>query len=249
MQFKEKFTNSKLTDWKKSPDDWIMELEIITSSFDQMGHKIKDEDFMIHVLGNLSEEYESKIESLEKDFDHQYDPLTVERMTNELNVKYKKNCKKNVYDPDEDEKKKESKGTALGTTSYQRFKGRCYTCGNFGHKSTDCPNKKNDSENGTNKKRKRFNGRCTHCGRWGHKRPDRWYCKKEQERQNSNSKNVNVTSETKTDKDVALITDVTCGSETALLCTEICKDVFSGASSHMTNTLQGMYTNVRYHPK
>ena len=27
-------------------------------------------------------------------------------MTNELNMKYKKNCKKNDYDPDEDEKKK-----------------------------------------------------------------------------------------------------------------------------------------------
>ena len=47
----------------------------------------------------------------------------------------------------------------------------------------------------------------------------------------------------KTDKDVALITDVPSGSETALLYTEICKDVWIadlGASSHMTNTLQGM---------
>ena len=32
-----------------------------------MGHKIMDEDFMMHVLGNLPEEYKSKIESLEKD--------------------------------------------------------------------------------------------------------------------------------------------------------------------------------------
>ena len=30
-------------------------------------------------------------------------------MTNELNMKYKKICKKSDYDPDEDEKKKESK--------------------------------------------------------------------------------------------------------------------------------------------
>ena len=33
---------------------------------------------MIYVLGNLPEEYESKIEALEKDLDHQYDPLAVE---------------------------------------------------------------------------------------------------------------------------------------------------------------------------
>ena len=38
LQLKEKFTNSKLTDWKKSPDDWITELEIIISQSDQMGH-------------------------------------------------------------------------------------------------------------------------------------------------------------------------------------------------------------------
>ena len=45
--------NSKLTDWKKSPDDWITELQIIASQLDQMGHKITDKDFMMHVLGNL----------------------------------------------------------------------------------------------------------------------------------------------------------------------------------------------------
>ena len=56
-----------------------------------MGHKITDKDFMIHVLGSLPEEYKSKVESLEKDIDHQYIPLTVERMTNELNMKYNKN--------------------------------------------------------------------------------------------------------------------------------------------------------------
>ena len=35
-----------------------------------------------------------------------------------------------------------------------------------------------------------------------------------------------MTSKTKTDKDVALITNVASGSETALLCTEIHKDVW-----------------------
>ena len=80
---------------------------------------------MIHVLGNLPEEYESKVETLEKDLDSMHDPLTIERMTNELNLKYKKICQKNNYDPDEEEneKKKENKGTALTTAGYPRFKG------------------------------------------------------------------------------------------------------------------------------
>ena len=74
-----------------------------------MGHIIMDKDFMMHVLGNLPEVYKSKIESFKKDLDHQYDPLTVERMTNELNMKYKRICKKNDYDADENEKKKKVK--------------------------------------------------------------------------------------------------------------------------------------------
>ena len=143
-----------------------------------MGYKITDEDFMMHVLGNLNlpEEYESKVETLEKDLDHQHDLLTIERMTNKLNLKYKKICKKNDYDPNEDEKerRKENKGTALTTTGYPRFKGRCYTCGNFGYKSADCPSKKNDSENYANRKGRRYNGKCTHCGRWSHKHTDCW---------------------------------------------------------------------------
>ena len=111
LQLKEKFTNSKLTDWQKSQDDWVTELEIIISQLDQMGYKISNKDFMMHMLGNLPEKYESKVEILEKDIDHQHDPLTIERMTNELNMKYKKICKKNDYDPDEYEKerKKERK--------------------------------------------------------------------------------------------------------------------------------------------
>ena len=89
-------------------------------------------------------------------------------------------------------------------------------------------------------KGKRFNGRCKFCGRGGHKITDCWYNKKEEERQKNNCKSANFTSETKTDKDVALITDIPSGSEIALHCTEIRKDVWITdffASSHMTNTL------------
>ena len=56
----------------------------------------------------------------------------------------------------------------------------------------------------------------------------------------------------KTDKDIALITDVLSKSEAAFLCTEICKDVWiadSGASSLMTNTLQGMCNQCKISSK
>ena len=57
-----------------------------------------------------------------------------------------------------------------------------------------------------------------------------------------------MTLETKADKDAALITDIPSGRKTALLSTEISEDVWiadSGASSHITNTLQGMYNQCK----
>ena len=68
----------------------------------------------------------------------------------------------------------------------------------------------------------------------------------------NNGESANITREMKTDKDVALITDNPSGRETALLCTEICKSTRiadSGASSHMTNTLQGMYNQCKISSK
>ena len=61
VRFKEEITNSKLSDWKENPEDWITQLEIKRTKVKRMGHIISDEDFMIHVLKNLPEEYESKI--------------------------------------------------------------------------------------------------------------------------------------------------------------------------------------------
>ena len=61
-----------------------------------------------------------------------------------------------------------------------------------------------------------------------------------------------MTSETKAEKDVALITENPIGNENVLLCTEIHEDVWIadlGTSSHMTNTLQGMYNQRRISSK
>ena len=66
LQLKEKFTNSKLTDWKKSPDDCITQLEIITYQLDQMGHKIMDEDFMIRILGKYQKSTKARQNHLKK---------------------------------------------------------------------------------------------------------------------------------------------------------------------------------------
>ena len=74
-----------------------------------MGHVISDKDFMIHILANLPEEYKSKVKSLEKDLDDKDAALTLDCMLVELDAKYKKICKKNNFDPENEDKKKRKK--------------------------------------------------------------------------------------------------------------------------------------------
>ena len=104
LKLRKKFTNSSLTGWKKDPVDWIMVLEKIRTQLDGMGYVISDKDFMIHTLANLPEEYKSKVKSLESDLDNKDGPLTLDHMLVELDAKYKKICKKNNYDPENEDK-------------------------------------------------------------------------------------------------------------------------------------------------
>ena len=59
-----KFTQSKLKDWTKDPDEWLDELEKTRADLESMGSEMTEEDFKIHVLNNLPKEYESLIEKL-----------------------------------------------------------------------------------------------------------------------------------------------------------------------------------------
>ena len=71
------------------------------------------------------------------------DPLTLDRMCIELDTKYEKIYKKKDYDPEYEDKKKSKRrnshhGMALVANRNGVFKGRCYTCRNWGHKSQQC---------------------------------------------------------------------------------------------------------------
>ena len=171
-------------------------------------------------------------------------------MTNELKMKYKKICKKNDYAQTKIKSKK-SKGSALATTSYPHLKIDIIHVEILDPRVQIALKRKYDSENDSNKKTKRFNRRCTHCRRCGHKRADCWCYKKEQERYKNDSEKANVSSDTKSEKDIALIKNAPTGSEIALLSTEIRKDAWiadSCASSYMTKHKE-CTTNVKYHPK
>ena len=106
-----------------------------------------DKGFMIRILGNLSEKYESKVKLLEKNLNHEDNSLTLDFIMADLDTQYKKICKNNNQDPeneDENKRKKQnsSNATALVMSIYKGFKGRYYVCGNWGHREEHSPLRK-----------------------------------------------------------------------------------------------------------
>ena len=89
--------------------------------------------------------------------------------------------------------KRAAKRSLPETALAAMFNGNCHSCGKFGHRSKDCPDKKakggNDNGNGgsnninnnsggnqsnKNSGKPKFNGNCNICGKFGHKGADCW---------------------------------------------------------------------------
>ena len=85
---------------------------------------------MIHVLNNLTADYELQVALLEKRIGSATDPLTVDELREELNLKFERLNLKSDCKDDEDAEEQ-----ALFTS---QFKGKCHNCGKFGHKSANC---------------------------------------------------------------------------------------------------------------
>jgi len=145
VKLKGRFTQNVLKHWKKDPDDWFTSLETMRTRLYKMNHSISDEDLMIHIVHNLPKEYDDCIMEWERRIGNPRDPLTVDDLRDELGLKYdmilkRKNIRvKDEFDISDDGSDEEGQETALIAKAY---KGRCYNCGNFGHKKANCPNKK-----------------------------------------------------------------------------------------------------------
>ena len=141
---------------------------------------------MLHILSNLTPEYDVVLDGLESKLDATgNDKLTVLKIREKLGARYLRI--KEHWEDDENPHEKalitHPQGDDQVRNQYgdyvKPWKGTCRSCGKYGHKSTDCPNKKV------------FKGRCNICGKWGHKQQDCqetrrftnngkcWFCDKE----------------------------------------------------------------------
>ena len=166
--------NSKLKNPRSDPDVWITQLEDLQAQINgSKPDSITEDDLIEHVLGNLPSVYDIEIHTLRKRLDDLNNPLTIEEVREELNLKFKMMNKQSCGNPGG-----ENEETALFVGG---FKGKCNACGKFGHRSRECRSKGTNSSlqasvkqmksqtNNSSADQKDKNVECFYCKRKGHR--------------------------------------------------------------------------------
>ena len=92
--------------------------------------KMTDMDFIIHILGNLPEEYEVAIESLKERLEDTSNKLGIEEVRTKLNARFARI-----------NRQKEKGKEELGFHVVERRYPPCKNCGKHGHPHWKCPSK------------------------------------------------------------------------------------------------------------
>jgi hypothetical protein len=86
----------------QDPEVWITELEDICVKLENMGSCITENQFMIHILNNLTSDYNLQLALMERRVGNADKPLTVEEVRGELNLRFERlNMKTSSNEEDE----------------------------------------------------------------------------------------------------------------------------------------------------
>jgi hypothetical protein len=190
------YVNSKLAEGK-NPDIWITRLEYLRTEMNKVvlpGKSMKSEtDLILHVLANVPEAYETQVNEIESALTTGITSVTLAYVRSKFLERYERIRMHSGKDADDEKALQASFGShfpdheavasqylsSLSETallSYMKqFKGTCNSCGKYGHKGTDCPDRKKPRTPGTDMKGilktgSRFKGLCHFCGVAGHRK-------------------------------------------------------------------------------
>jgi len=138
LELRREFQVCKLKNSEHDPEAWITHLEGLRMKLKDVGSTMTDEDLMVHILNNLTDDYEVQLSKLEEKLGAATNPLTIDDVKAELRLKYARmKAKKSSTETEQKDSEK-----ALAATG--KYKGTCTFCGKIGHKATDCYSRKNE---------------------------------------------------------------------------------------------------------
>jgi hypothetical protein len=124
---------------------WITELEDYRMKLDELGSSISDNQFILHILNNMTDDYKLQLAMMEMRLNDKMNPLTVDEIRDDLNLRFER---LNVKSNENNENGNNQDVAFFGG----QFKGKCRNCGVIGHKARDCKNKfrQNGGQNSPN---------------------------------------------------------------------------------------------------
>jgi len=137
LELRRAFQVSRLKNSDQDPEVWITYLEGLRMKLKDLGSTMTDEDVIVHILNNLTDDYEVQLSKLEEKLGSTTNTLTIEDVRAELRLKFARmKTKKNA--------KNEEKETEKALAAASKYKGTCTFCGKIGHKAADCYSRKKE---------------------------------------------------------------------------------------------------------
>jgi uncharacterized protein VirK/YbjX len=81
----------------QDPDILITELEDYRMRFEELGSSISDNQFTLHILNNMTADYDLQLSMMEKRVTEKSNPLTIDEIRDNLNLRFERlNEKQNI---------------------------------------------------------------------------------------------------------------------------------------------------------
>jgi hypothetical protein len=74
----------------QDPDIWITELENYRMRLEEMGSKISENQFILHILNNMTDDYDLQLAMMKKRVTDKSNPLTIDKIRDNLNLRFKR---------------------------------------------------------------------------------------------------------------------------------------------------------------